>query len=129
MWVCSTTFPAISIVSVVARAVGAPINGIIHRPVLVHLFPHTIVRPCFEMVHPILVKRTSHPASVSFVTDTREWLAKPGMTWARRAASGSSGIIKSHSLVDDIVSPLGSFALKGICVGLMLSAGAVLSKK
>jgi len=66
-------------------------RGIIHSPVRMHLLPHIIVRPRCVMVHPILVKSTSHPALHSVTTLIRECDAKLEMMWARRAAAGRSG--------------------------------------
>ena len=52
-------------------------KGIIHSPVHMHLLPHMIVRPQCVMVHPILVKSTSHPVLHSVTTLIRECDTKP----------------------------------------------------
>ena len=75
-------------------------RGIIHNPVRMHLLLHRIVWPRCVMVLPILVKRTSHPALQSVTTLTGECDAKPGMMWARPAATGTLGQSNVHMCVD-----------------------------
>ena len=52
------------------------------------------------MVHPILVKAISQPALQSVTTEMREWDAKLGMMWVRRAAAGSAGMSNVHVCVE-----------------------------
>ena len=104
---------------------GVTVRGIIQSPVRVHLLAHSTVRPRYEIVHPILPKVISQPALQSVTTEMREWDAKLGMMWARRAAAGSAGISNVHVCVDVTRSPLGSRATMGLVVGVMLVAGAI----
>jgi hypothetical protein len=67
------------------------LRGTIHKPILVHLCPHSIVRPRYTMVQLIVVKVTVHPALHMVTTERREWDARPGMIWAARAPAGRSG--------------------------------------
>jgi hypothetical protein len=67
------------------------LRGTIHKPVLVHLCPQTIVRPQYTMVQLICVKVTVHPALHMVTTERRELDARPGMIWAARAPAGRSG--------------------------------------
>ncbi len=67
-------------------------RGIIHNPVRMHLLPHRIVQPRCVMIHPILLKRTLHPALQSVTTLTSECNAKPGMMWARGVMVGMCGL-------------------------------------
>jgi hypothetical protein len=71
--------------------VGDMVRGIIHRPVHVHLLLHRIVLLWCVIVHPILMKWTSHPVFVNVTTETRECDASSGMMCARCAAAGSIG--------------------------------------
>jgi hypothetical protein len=65
------------------KAVGAVglhgVRGIIHSPVLVHLWLHTMVCPQYTIVHPIFMKVTVHPALHMVVTERSECKARPGM--------------------------------------------------
>ena len=70
-------------------------------------------------------KVISQPALHSVTTEMREWDAKLGMMWARRAAAGSAGISNVHVCVDVTRSPLGSRATMGLVVGVMLVAGSI----
>jgi hypothetical protein len=65
-----------------ADAGGAGRRGIIHNPVRVHLLPQRITLPQYMIVHPILVKMTSQPASHRVTMEMREWEARLGMIWA-----------------------------------------------
>ena len=67
------------------------LRGTIHKPVLVHLCPQTIVRPQYTMVQLIFVKVTVHPVLHIVTTERREWDARPGMIWAACALAGRSG--------------------------------------
>ena len=71
--------------------VSEPSNGTIHKPVLVHLCPQTIVWPQYTMVQLIFVKVTVHPALHMVTTERREWDTRPGMIWAACAPAGRSG--------------------------------------
>jgi hypothetical protein len=51
---------------------GVDVNGIIHKPVRVHLFAQSTGRPRYVIVHPILVKAISQPALQSVTTEMRE---------------------------------------------------------
>ena len=104
---------------------GVVVNGIIHKPVRVHLFAQSTGRPRYVMVHPILVKAILQPALQSVTTEMREWEAKWGMMWAMRAAAGRVGMSNVHVCVDVTRSPLGNRAVMGLVVGVMLVAGAV----
>jgi hypothetical protein len=112
-----------ALVGVVGGVVAG--RGIIQSPVWVHLLAHSTTRPRYDMVHPILVKAISQPALQSVTTEIREWDARLGMMWARRAAVGSMGMSNSHVWVDVTRAPLGSRATMGVLVGVMLVAGAV----
>jgi len=67
------------------------LRGTIHKPLLVHLCPQTIVQPRYTMVQLIFVKVTVHPALHMVTTERREWDARPGMIWAARVPAGRSG--------------------------------------
>jgi hypothetical protein len=54
-------------------------SGTIQRPVCVHLWPQTIVRPGYTIKHLILVKVTIQAALHIATTDRRECNARPGM--------------------------------------------------
>jgi hypothetical protein len=94
-----------------------------------HLFPHIIVRLQCVMVHPILVKSTSHPMLHSVITLIRECDAKPGMMWARRAAAGRSGRSNVPVCVDCTCSPLGRHATIGCWAGWTLVTWAPVVRK
>jgi len=66
------------------------LRGTIHKSVLVHLCPPTIMRPQYTMVQLIFVKVTVHPALHTVTTERREWDATPRMIWAARAPAGRS---------------------------------------
>ena len=70
---------------------SAHLRGTIHKPVLVHLCPQTIVRMQYTMVQLIFVKVTVHPTLHMVTTERREWDARLGMIWAARAPAGRSG--------------------------------------
>ena len=114
-------------VGVLLGVVGGVValRGIIQSPVRVHLLAHSTTQPRYDMVHPILVKAISQPVLQSVTTKMREWDAKLGMMWARRAAAGSAGMSNVHVCVDITRSPLGSRATMGLVVGVMLVAGAI----
>ncbi len=101
--------------AVVGMVVGGIVGTrvIIHNPVCMHLLPHRIVWPQCVMVHPILGKRTLHPALQSVTTLTSECDANPGMMWARRAMAESLGKSNVHVCVDCTWSPLGRHAMVG----------------
>jgi hypothetical protein len=65
------------------EAVGAVglngVRGIIHSPVHVPLWPHTVVRPQYTIVHPIFVNVTVHPALHIATMERSECEARPGM--------------------------------------------------
>jgi hypothetical protein len=106
-----------------------PCRGTIHKPVLVHLCPQTIVRPRYSMVQLILVKITLHPALHMVTTERREWDARPGMMWAARAPAGRFGRSKVQVCVDCTLSPFGRRAMRGTVAGTMLVAGASVVRK
>ena len=66
-------------------------SGINHRPVCVHLWPQTIVRPRYVIVQPIFVKLTVHPALHRVTAESSECDARPGMMLAARALCGREG--------------------------------------
>ena len=68
---------------------GSGLRGTIHKPVLVHFRPYNICFPRYDIVHPIFVKSTSHPASQSLTIDNKEWEARPGIICPWRALVGS----------------------------------------
>ncbi len=117
--------------AVVGVVVGGILGtrGIIHNPMRMHLLPYRIVRPGCVMVHPILVKRTLHPALQSVTTITSECDANPGMIWARRAAAGSSCKSNLHVCVDHTWSPLGRRAMTGLLASCTLVTGAPVVRK
>jgi hypothetical protein len=112
-----------------AAWVLAPQRGTIHKPVLVHLCPHTIVRPRYTMVHLFFVNVTVHPALHMVTTERREWDARPGMIWAARASAGRSGRSRVQLCVDCTLSPSGRRAIRGSVAGTMLVAGASVVRK
>jgi hypothetical protein len=66
------------------EAVGAVVlhgvlRGIIHSPVRVHLWQHTMVWPQYMIVHPIFVKVTVHPALHIVTMERSDCKARPGM--------------------------------------------------
>ena len=63
----------------------------VHKPVLVHLCPQTIMWPRYTMVQLIFVKVTVHPAMQMVTTERSEWDARPGIIWAVCAPAGISG--------------------------------------
>ena len=111
------------------RLVCVLLSGIIHSPVFVHLCAQIIVFPRCLMVHPILVKVTSHPALQRLTTDRSECDARFGSTCACRACLGNWSRCSVHVCVVHILSPLGSLARIGVAVGCMLSNGAVAVRK
>jgi hypothetical protein len=117
--------------AVVSVVVGGILGtrGIIHNPVRMRLLPHRIVRPRCIMVHPILAKRTLHPALQSVITLTSECDANPGMMWARRAAAGNSGKSNVHVCVERTWSPLGMRATMILLAGCTLVMGAPVVRK
>ena len=70
------------------------------------------------MVHPILVKSTSHSALHSVTTLIREYDAKPGMMWARPVVTGRPGRSNVLVCVDRTCSPLGRRVTIGFWAGL-----------
>ena len=106
-----------------------PLSGIIHKPILVHLCPQTIVRPQFTMVQLIFVKVTVHPALNMMTTERREWDARPGMIWAAHAPAGRSGRSRVQVWVDCTLSPLGRWVMRGTSAGMMLGVGASVVRK
>ncbi len=103
---------------------GDVVRGMIHRLVHVHLLLHRIVLPWCVIVHPIFVKRTSHPAFINVKTETRECNASPGMMCACCAAAGSIGRLSKQVWVDCTCVPLESRATRGLSAGCMLVVGA-----
>ena len=102
---------------------------IIHRPVLVHLLPLSIIRPkCFTWQW-IFVNFTSHPALHSFTTDIRECDANPGILWTYLAPVGSCVRFSVHVWVDDTHVPSVSLTLNGLLAGVILVICAVLTRK
>ena len=107
----------------------ASLSGIIHRPVLVHLCPQMIDFPLYFIVHPILLKITSHPALQRLTTEMSECDARCGSTCACRARSGKWLSCNVHVCVVQIVSPFGNFARIGIVAVCMLLKGAAVVRK
>ncbi len=105
------------------------ISGIIHSPVLVHLLPHSIVRPLYLIVHPILLNVTSQPALQRLTTEMRECDARLGSMWACRACSGRASMSNLHVCVVQMRSPFGSWARMGAFVGCLSVKGAVVVRK
>jgi hypothetical protein len=80
---------------VVGMEVGGVVisaQGIIHRPVRVHLWLQTIVLPRYTIVQPILEKVTVHPTLHIVMMDRRECEARPGIMQAARAPGGNKGM-------------------------------------
>ena len=119
------------------ETVGGPVawaletcRGTIHKPVLVHLCPQTIVRPRYTMVQLILVKViVVHPALHMVTMERKEWDARPGMMWAARAPAGRSGRSRVQVCIDSTFSPFGRRAMRGTVAGTMLEAGASVVRK
>jgi hypothetical protein len=65
------------------KAVGAVglhgVRGIIHSPISVHLWPHTMVWPGYRIAHPIFEKVRVHPALHIVKMEGSECEARPGM--------------------------------------------------
>ena len=102
---------------------------IIHRHVLVHLLPLSIIRPkCFTW-QSIFVNINSHPALHSFTTDIRECDANPGMMCPYLDLLGICGRFSVHVWVDDTHALSGSLALSGILFGVIFVIGAVVTRK
>ena len=81
------------------------------------------------MVHPILVKLTVHPALQRVTAEISECEARPEMICVVRALVGRDGRSNVQVCVDWTRSPLGSFAVIGVRVGVTSSAGASVVKK
>ncbi len=94
-----------------------------------HLLPHIIVQHRCVMVHPILVKITSHPTLHSVTTLIRECDTKPGMMWARRVTTGRLGRSNVPVCVDRTCLPLGRRAMIGFWAGWTLVMWAPVVRK
>ncbi len=55
------------------------VKGIIHSPVKVHLWPHTVVLPWYTIVQTILKKVMVHPAFHIVMMDRSKCKARPGI--------------------------------------------------
>ncbi len=55
------------------------VEGIIHSPVQVYLWPQTIILPRYMIVQLILEKVMVHPALHIVTTDRSEYKARPGI--------------------------------------------------
>jgi hypothetical protein len=135
-WIKRSWSPAVEVAATLAAmaalstaVVGVVVGGILgtkgisHNPVCMHWLPHIIVRPQCIMVHPILVKRTSHRVLQSVTTLTSECDGNPGMMWARHAAAGSLGKFNVHVCVDHTWSPLGRHGTMGLLASCILVTG------
>jgi hypothetical protein len=67
------------VVGMVAGGVVFSAKGIIHKPLRMHSWPQTTVRPQYMIVQPILDKLTVHPALHILTTDRSKWEARPGI--------------------------------------------------
>ena len=83
------------------------VRGTIHKPVRVHLLPHTKVRPWCMMVQLILVKVTVQLALLIVTTEIRKCDANPEMMWAAQAAGGRSSRLRVHVCMDCTLSTMG----------------------
>ena len=102
---------------------------IIHRTVLVHFLPLSIIHPkCFTW-QSIFVNFTSHPELHIFTTDIREFDAHPGLMCPSLALVGSCVRFSVHVWVDDTHEPSGSLALSGILAGVIFVIGDVVTRK
>jgi hypothetical protein len=141
-WIKRTWLPAVVVAAtlaamavrgnaVVSVVIGGILDcrGIIHNPVCMHLLPLRIVQSRCIIVHPIFVKRTSHPALQSVTTLTSEWNAKPGMMWARHAEAESLGKSNVHVCVDCTWSLLGMCAMMGLLASCTSVTGAPVVRK
>jgi hypothetical protein len=104
-------------------------RGIIHNLVHTHLLLHKFVWPGCVMVHPILVKRTSHPALQSVTTLKVECNANPGMMWKRRAAAGSLGKSNMRVCMGRTWFPLGRRATINLLASCTLVTRAPVVRK
>ncbi len=122
---------AVWVAAVVGVVIGEILGTkvIIHNPMRMHLLQHRIVQPQCVMVHPILVKRTSHPALQSVTTLTSECDANPGMMWARCAAAVSLSKSNVHVCVDCTWSLLGRHTTMGLLASCILVMGAPVVRK
>ena len=78
------------------------LRGINLRPVRMHLWPQMMVRPQYEMVHPIFVKLMIHPALQSITTERSDCEARPGMMWAAWVLGGRAGRSRVHVWLDGL---------------------------
>jgi hypothetical protein len=67
------------VVGMVVGGVVFSAKGIIHRPVRVHLWPQTIVRPRYMIVQPILEKVMMHLALLIVTMYRSKWETRPGI--------------------------------------------------
>jgi hypothetical protein len=67
------------VVGMVVGGVVFSAEGIIRRPVRVHLWEQMIVLPRYTIVQPILEEVMVHPALHFVTTDRREWEARSGI--------------------------------------------------
>jgi hypothetical protein len=104
-------------------------RGIIHRPVLVHLWPQTMIQPQYTMVHSILVKCTVQPTLHRVTTDRSECKARPGIMWVTQALGGREGVLRVHVCVECTHAPFGRQAMMDVVVGRILVAGASVVRK
>ena len=105
------------------------ISGTIHSPVRVHFFPVSTILPRYLTVTPILVNMTSHPALHSTMTDTSEYLLRPGMTWPTLPLLGIRGMFISPMCVECTLFPSGSVTVSGRVVSCFSVMGASVTKK
>ena len=91
-------------------------NGIIHSPVLVHFLPHSIVRPLYLIVHPILLNVTSTDPTATFSWSGPSFTSNssnPSISNATQAQSGDyivtiilSGCSPFTDTVNVLVNPI-----------------------
>ncbi len=128
----TSTFPANSmdIGLVVGIVVGDAVfsaKGIIHRPLRLHLWPQTIVRPWYMIVQSNLEKLRVHPPLHIVMVERSKWEVRPGIMWAACALGGNEGMLSVHMWVESTWLPLG--AMMGTAVGRMFVAGAEVVRK
>ncbi len=115
--------------AVVGLVVRSPVRGIIQRPVCVHLCPHTMMRPWYTMVQPILVKVMVHLALHIVTTDSNECKARLGMICAAWALDCRASMLRVQVCVDSTLAPFGRPATRGTMAGRTFVVGALVVRK
>ena len=100
-----------------------PVSGTIHKPIVVHMCPQTIVRPRY---YGAIDFCEGHCAPLIAHGDTRE---KGVGRQAGNDVGCSCAGWKIWQVLDCTLSPLGRWAMRGTSAGTMLVAGASVVRK